>query len=309
VRDLRPAQEVCEQCHWPEKFYASNKVIRDHYMADSTNSHWQLSMLIHVGGRFSSAEHSGIHWHIAENNQVTYVASDSSRQSFDQVSWIKDGAPVIYSRGGSPLPDSVLAARRARGMERVMDCMDCHNRPAHIYKSPMEAVNEALVSGRLDPNLPWIKRQAMEALSRPYANPEEAREAIARDLQAFYAKSQPPEVVQEIVAAVQEIYAQNMFPEMNVRWDHYPDNRSHFLFPGCFRCHGSDLATPDGRTISADCNMCHSVVAQGFSGTGQNTAGFSGLGFRHPVDIEGAEREMPCYNCHIGDASLYDAFR
>jgi hypothetical protein len=110
------------------------------------------------------------------------------------------------------------------------------------------------------------------------------------------------------VAAVQRIHELNMFPEMQVRWSRYPDNRGHFLFPGCFRCHGSDLRTSEGAFISADCNLCHSIVAQGAPDSLERAMTAEGLEFRHPVDIEGAERDMPCYDCHTGDASNFMEF-
>lgn len=306
IENLRPAQEVCEQCHWPEKFYAATQVTRDHYLGDQENSHWRLEMLVNVGGTAHAGEGraSGIHWHIDAGNRITYVAGDSARQAFDQVSWKRGNEEVVYTRSGAPMSDDELAAKRKKHLVRTLDCMDCHNRPAHVYKAPVTAVNEAMAAGRLPADLPWIKREAVKALSRVYLTEAGARDSIALALRGFY-QGEGVGLPEAAVGAVQAIYAQNTFPEMKARWSRYPDNRGHSMFPGCFRCHGSDLATPDGRTISKDCDLCHTIVSQGFVAGVPDSVVHKRLEFQHPMDIGGAERETPCFECHQGDDSLY----
>jgi nitrate/TMAO reductase-like tetraheme cytochrome c subunit len=305
IHDLRPAQDLCEGCHWPEKFHATGQFTRDHYLGDRENTHWRIDLLVNVGGTSASPEGraSGAHWHVDPDNKVTYVASDSSRQGIEAVIVSKPGSTMTYTPGGTPLSDSVLAQKRSRGLVRTMDCMDCHNRPSHIYLSPMEGVNAAMTSGRLDRNVPFIKRQAVEALSKVYATPEGARDSIALSLTGFY-REQGITLPDGVVQAVQEVYAQNMFPKMKVRWDRYPNDIGHFFFPGCSRCHGSDLATPEGRTISSDCSNCHTIMAQGVVQNGQAPTDFQGK-FKHPIDIGGAEQTMRCFDCHSGDGSIY----
>ncbi len=306
IEDLRPAQEVCEECHWPQKFFPATQVIRDHFLSDRENSHWRINLLVRVGGTSASPEGrpTGIHWHIDEANHMTYVASDPSRQAFDQVTWSRGGREVVYTRTGEPLPDSVLVHKVAEKLVRAFDCMDCHNRPSHRYRSPAETVNEAMASGRLDPSIPWIKRKAVEALSRSYATTAGARDSIALALDSFY-REQGIALPGEAIAAVQDIYTKNIFPEMKVRWDRYPENRGHFIYPGCFRCHGSDLRTEQGERISDDCNLCHQIASQGFVDAIGDTLIAAGLPFRHPADIGGAETEMPCMDCHTGDDSIF----
>ena len=45
-----------------------------------------------------------------------------------------------------------------------MDCMDCHNRPAHKFSAPNDAIDKAMAQGRIDPSMPWVKNNAVEAL-------------------------------------------------------------------------------------------------------------------------------------------------
>ena len=64
--------------------------------------------------------------------------------------------------------------------------MDCHSRPAHMIKTPNEAVDIALATGRLNPKTPWIKSKVVAALVKPYKTRAEAEQGIALDLQASY---------------------------------------------------------------------------------------------------------------------------
>ena len=69
---------------------------------------------------------------------------------------------------------------------RTMDCMDCHNRPAHTYQSPNDAVNLAMSLGNIDSNLKWIKTNAVYTLTRKYTNETHALQSIATHLASQY---------------------------------------------------------------------------------------------------------------------------
>ena len=123
---------------------------------------------------------------------------------------------------------------------RTMDCMDCHNRPAHTYQSPNDAVNLAMSLGKIDRTLPWIKTNAVYVLTRNYTNETQALQSIATALaQSYPADKYPGQQlsVRAAIDAVQQIYQDNFFPEMNASWDKYPNNIGHKDWPGCFRCH------------------------------------------------------------------------
>ena len=99
------------------------------------------------------------------------------------------------------------------------------------------------------------------------------------------------------IEAVQQIYRDNFFPEMNASWDKYPNNIGHKDWAGCFRCHDGNHKTADGkRSIKAsDCNTCHTILAQG-SGEELNLLSPGGQKFKHPGDpVDGA-----CNDCHTG---------
>jgi hypothetical protein len=282
VKNLRPAQETCEQCHWPQKFYGAVERMRTHFKYDDKNSPWTIRLLLKVGGGDPShGPVGGIHWHMNVANTVEYIATDEARQI---IPWVR-----MTDRQGKETVYSSTNATPA-GTIRRMDCIDCHNRPTHIFRSPDEAVDSSMALGRIDPGFPSIKKAAVEVLAADYTTTDEALQTIAQKL--------PVSAVPE----VRQIYRDNFFPEMKSRWKVYPNNIGHFEWAGCFRCHDDQHASADGKKISADCNTCHTIIAQG-AGTDLQTVSAQGLDFQHPSEELGdAWKGMKCNECHNGGA-------
>ena len=294
VHNLRPAKETCYTCHWPEKFFGATELKRTYFRADEENSPWTIQMLLKVGGGGSGhgPHPQGIHWHVTADNKIEYIATDEKRL---EIPWIRmtnpDGSQTIFENPDNPLTPEQIASSEIR----TMDCIDCHNRPTHQFHSPERALNDALASGQLDATLPEIKRLASDALSDDYETEGEALAAIAESLSEAY----PADKAQEAIAAVQRIYSQNMFPEMKVSWKEYPDHIGHMNTPGCFRCHNGDHENEQGRTITRDCNACHTIIAQG-PGLDVESINTGGLPFKHPEDIDEEWKESRCDDCHDG---------
>jgi nitrate/TMAO reductase-like tetraheme cytochrome c subunit len=177
---------------------------------------------------------------------------------------------------------------------RQMDCMDCHNRPAHRYQTPNSAVNLAIFLDRIDRTLPFIKSNALYVLTQSYTNNTQALRRIATSLSQRYPNTPR---IRPTIEAVQSIYRGNFFPEMKASWQVYADNIGHKDWPGCFRCHDGLHKTPDGtRSIKAnDCNACHAILAQA-SGAEAEQLTPKGQKFNHP----GGEVEGSCNDCHTG---------
>ena len=132
VRNLRPARETCEACHWPEKFTGDRLQIMNKYADDENNTPSKTVLLVHIGG----GNGRGIHGvHVGPGITIRY-ASDESRQKISWVSYQKGASPAIaYSvEGFKPEMLNSLTTR-------VMDCMDCHNRPSHTFQLPERAVD------------------------------------------------------------------------------------------------------------------------------------------------------------------------
>ncbi len=302
VENLRPAQETCEQCHWPRKFYGAQLKVFYHYGSDEKNTPRQIRMLINTGGGDpATGAPNGIHWHMNISNEITYIARDKKRQDIPWVQ-VKDmqGRVTVYQSKDNPLkPDEI-----AKMPKRRMDCVDCHNRPTHIYVAPDRSVDEALLARRLDSSLPFIKQQSVEALTADYKSTDEAMQAIATKLENFYQQKYPDVFkakqleVRGAIAEVQRIFRGSIFPEMKVDWRVHPNNIGHFMSAGCFRCHDDSHVSADNKRVTKQCDVCHTVIGEEMSG--QPVIGSTqGMQFKHPVDI-GDITQVNCSDCHNG---------
>lgn len=266
VHGLRPARDTCEQCHRPEKFHGDKLVVRDKYLEDESNTHVKTVLLLKIGSAGDRAADShGIHWHVAPENEITYTAADWQRNVIPEVSQKSpNGKKIIYR---SPDADEQVASAEHL-QERVMDCIDCHNRPSHIYLPADQAVNNKILANLIPNNLPYIKQQAMKVIQVEYKTQDEARSAIATGLSQYY-KSNHADIyqnsraqVEKAIAGVQEAYLENVFPEMGIQWDTYSSNLGHTNEMGCFRCHNEEHESSSGEVISMDCDACHTILAE-----------------------------------------------
>jgi hypothetical protein len=233
------------------------KVITKHEN-DVANTPTQTVLLLHVGGQ-QGTRTRGIHWHVDPGVKIRFQA-DPKRERIAQ---IELSAPGDVRR--------TYETKEKAGADaawREMDCVDCHNRPTHIYRTAEDEVDGALASGHVDGKLPFIRREALKALKAEYPSQDAARAGIKAALEAFYAKEAPDVLASQraaLDAAVTEvgaIYARNVWPQMKITWGTYPSFLGHEQAPGCFRCHDGEHAAKDGRTISNDCDLCHQVLAQ-----------------------------------------------
>jgi len=300
IENLRPAQETCEQCHWPQKFFGNAERVNEHFFSDEENTPWNIRLLMKIGGGDPELGRvGGIHWHMNINNTVEYVATDHARQV---IPWVRvtdgEGNVTVFQSETAPPTEEELASLAPR----QMDCIDCHNRPSHVYRAPARAVNLAMSTGRISPGLPSIKLRATQLLTAEYETTEAALEAISAALSSEYGGSADPAVVEEAAGELRKIYETNFFPEMKVDWRVYPDNVGHTLYPGCYRCHDGQHTSPDGRVITHDCNACHVIIAQGGAEAAE-TLTPAGLEFVHPVDISELWKVVNCSECHTGGAS------
>lgn len=291
VVNLRPARETCEKCHWPQKFLGNVDVTFEHVKSDRKNTPYAVRMLMHVNTGRPGSPTGGIHWHVSPDATVEYYAADADRQD---IVWMRvtnkqDGSSKIFRNDefkGEPPPGSI----------RVMDCVDCHNRPAHVFPTVNESVEHAIALGRISNGLPYVKRSVVSALvQEDITSSAQAPGQIAEFLRAKY-KDAPG--VAETIAEAQRIYAETIFPERKADWRVYPNNIGHKDWPGCFRCHDDKHKTASGETVRAsDCASCHTIIAQG-SGTELEALSARGLEFKHPGGDYDAD--LSCADCHNG---------
>lgn len=304
VQSLRPAQQTCEGCHWPEQFFGQKLTNRTYYRTDEGNSPWTISLLVNVGGgNPRTGDLEGIHWHMLSGKDVEYIATDEDRQ---EIPWVRvtdttTGEVTVYTDADEDFPDPANEDTEVR----LFDCMDCHNRPSHSFQPPATAMNLEISRGSISRDLPFVRDVGLELLNADYETTEEATDAITVGLAGFYADQYPDQAagLSEKIAAATDallrVYENNFFPEYKTDYRARVNNLSHFVNDGCFRCHSSDLESDAGATISADCESCHSIVAQGptddLSTIEDDLAGFK---FEHPVDIGGVWETVKCTQCH-----------
>jgi hypothetical protein len=210
---VRPAREICEECHSPQKVQGDKLKIIRHYGDDEKSTEKTTVLLVKIGSKIHKA-------HVGRD--IEYTGDKPDPQTIATVT--VDGK-TYTAQDASPEP-----------VKRKMDCMDCHNRSGHDFETPEVAVDRAIAEGRLDRSRPFARRDAVAAL-------------------------QGKSPVGQQPVAVQQIYAANVYPSINITWGTYPNNIGHTAFQGCFRCHDGAHLTKSGDAITQDCSACHEIIA------------------------------------------------
>ena len=260
VHNLRPARETCETCHWPQKYGEDRLRVFQKFAEDESNTGTKTVMLVKIGGGNHGV---GIHGtHLGPGVRIRYAHSDEARQT---IPWVEygnqtNGRKTTYLVSGAK-PDAAGLAIRD------MDCMDCHNRPAHTFELPERAVDQAMSAGAISAALPFAKKTSVALVKGNYASRAEAATQIPAVFAKYYRESYPAVYGQRLEditrsgQGVLAVYKRNIFPEMKVTWGLYPSNVGHTDFPGCFRCHDEQHVAGDKKTISQDCSACHNMLA------------------------------------------------
>lgn len=309
VRDLRPAQETCEQCHWPKHFYYPKTIRRDYYLADEKNSKYTIEMSMHVGGgNIEVGNVEGIHWHMNLANEIYYYTTDNSRQI---IPWVKSKSLVTGRETIYKLPDYEIDPEILRTNQlRKFDCIDCHNRPSHKFHPPAKMVNLYLSMGRIDPSIPYIKNVAVQALEANLTTTENVYSSINKFVWTFYENKYPnlsehySNLVQNAVTEIAEIFSNNYFPKMKASWRSFPDNIGHLHSPGCFRCHDGNHVSPEGKVLTNDCNACHTFKSEILPGEPHKPIQVVN-DFVHPGGDDEAIKRQNCVFCH-GSKSFFE---
>jgi hypothetical protein len=303
IANLRPARETCEKCHWPQKFYARSLRTQRGYLTDSVNTEWNISMLMKTGPTYSSLGLvEGIHWHINPNVKIEYIASSNDRESIPWVRYtnLTTGEVQIFQDTTNILDKKV---KDSLGI-REMDCMDCHNRPSHAFKSAPVYVDNAMVKGDIPKELPFVKKIAMNVLKGPFGTTDSAMIFIRDSVTNFYKKAYPDIykkdniLIDQAIKGIQEGFAKNVFPEMRVTSEKYLNHIGHLESDGCFRCHSDRHKSDKGKIISKDCNLCHTIIAQGTTKDMKVASVNEVMEFVHPIDIKDNWKTYFCSECH-----------
>lgn len=297
IENLRPAQDTCEHCHWPGRFSGAVERVRTHYAADDENTPVRYRLLMKVGGGHADqGQPSGAHWHVSGDWKVEYLATDEKRQDIPYCRVTYDDGRVEEFAAKDFDRSSLLESKL-----RIMDCLDCHSRPSHVFKSPNRALDEAIDNGLISAKLPGIKRAAVKAFSQEYKTREEAQSGIDAVLDD-YVKSQTltpeqQELMREARHNIKRVYSTNFFPEHGVDYRAFIDNLGHFEFKGCERCHDGEHQSLNGtKVITKNCDNCHTIVGQAFDAEEVAQMKYGVRAFEHPEDPVNLKKN--CSSCH-----------
>jgi nitrate/TMAO reductase-like tetraheme cytochrome c subunit len=246
---LVSSAETCEQCHAREKVISPRLRVIASYKDDEANTRTSTVLLMRIGIIHAA--------HVGPGVRIRYAAADKKRQTIPRVEYsnTKTGAMRSYLAMGTTA-DSVRSLPTFE-----MQCVDCHNRAAHVFELPDRAVNQAMAAGQIAASLPFVKKESVELLKT------NSSEKIPEALHTFYLQKHPDAAakqraeIQAAGAALAAIYERNVFSDLKVTWGTYPNNLGHTDDPGCFRCHDEAHLTTDKKTISQDCSLCHQPVA------------------------------------------------
>ncbi len=263
VEHLRPAQDTCEECHWPEKFH--NKKVKRliSFSNDDQVNPESQKIVLNIGGRNPiTNDFEGIHWHVSDNVKVEYESLNETRTLIGRVKVTRpSGLTEEYSLEG------VEGENDSTAKWRTMDCIDCHNRPTHLYDALEPKVDFGLYSKKIDPAIPGVREDSLAVLQQEYGSREEAKEQILETLLLLQKERNGLDFVAENEEGLHstgtyllEAYLANIWPRMDITWGTYKGHIGHQNDEegfGCFRCHDDEHQTKSGRTIPQSCDLCH----------------------------------------------------
>lgn len=234
--------DTCERCHAPmSPDREVKRVFREH--KDNEGSTELATTLMVFSGKD--------HWHTRPNVVVEYAATDDTLGRIPYVRVTDSGKVTEY------FAENVTAPPAGRPVRR-MDCLDCHNRPAHTLAStPAQVVDQAIIRGEISQKVPFVRSEMVDALSEERPAGVDGSQAIAERLTKTFGTETPE--AREAVQAALRLYRANVFPQMKITWGTYANQLFHVEDSGCFRCHDDThvaKGNPD-KKISQDCELCH----------------------------------------------------
>ena len=268
--DLPPVADTCLRCHSLERLATVNLVTRTTFTEDQANTRQFVGLMIRPGSGDVADVNRSVHWHVLSD--VQFRAPATNAQKIDYVAVTRSDGTVeeFIAQDKVGVAEDVgpdIAKIKATEPDQKMDCITCHNRVGHPIPNPGLSTDARLVSGQIDPTLPFIKREAMRILWSAFPDVPTA-DAEADKLASFYSLNYPAvaatqsAAIGQAVAQIKLLYRLAATPDMKVTAASYPDNLGHLDFPGCFRCHdGGHFLVKDGaitkEVIPSTCDTCH----------------------------------------------------
>lgn len=259
-----PAETTCLDCHQPTRFEPLMYKEFPHYATDPQNTRTVNRLILKTGsGQEDRSVGPYIHWHAT--GEVWHLALDAREQI---IPYVRVVLPDGSTREYYDITTDYTPEKLGGTFLQRMDCTTCHNRVAHRLDTPDTAVDQAMAQGRLDAEIPFLKREAVRLLSAQHTTLDEGLEAIA-SLPQIYQENYPDawrehaQAIRDAVPVLQGIFRQTHYPEQDLTPFSHPDNIGHREWAGCFRCHdGKHLTLTGDRVIPYACTTCHTVPVQ-----------------------------------------------
>jgi hypothetical protein len=242
---LVSSAETCEKCHSRALDAGTPLRVISKFRDDEANTPIRTVLVMNAGEIHRA--------HLGPGVEIRYRA-DAKRQTIPSVEYSN-------TRTHETRTYTSTGANNSNTAEYLMQCADCHNRQGHAFAQPEEAVDNAMAQGRIPLGLPFAHKTAVEILKYDPASGIEAA------FTAFYREKYPDIAAKrtaDIASAGKTLLTlqqRNVFPDLGVKWGAYPNNLGHADNAGCFRCHDESHATPQKKTISQDCGLCHNPLA------------------------------------------------
>ena len=335
--DLPSVEVTCMKCHSLDALVENGGpvklVLRPRYRSDATNTREMIALVLRPAGLGATSGVRGVHWHVQQKVEFTRSEENPQKIGWVGVTFDSGRTKQFVSRSEvSVVEDAQGDVERLKKTAtiRTMDCIECHNRIGHGVPSVSRVVDEAIAAGKISPNLPYIKRNALVLLNASYPSTEAADKAIA-GIRRGYAARYPlvlkmqGKAVAQAVDELQRLYRLVATPEMRVTAATYPNNLGHETSPGCFRCHdGAHNRVVNGKltreTIPSACATCHTFPQVGSSVTSVPFFGKPNDGhkdklwvFNHKSQVAssdpagtscgGCHTRSYCENCHKSGAA------
>src|SRR5690606_3768676 len=149
------------------------------------NTPLKTVLLMRVGG-LAGRESQGIHWHVDPANTIRYRSDESREEIFEIELTSRDGRTDRWFAPGAGEGEAA-----ATGVWRTMDCVDCHNRPSHTFRTPEREVDHAIETAHIAADLPFVRREGLRLVGATWADKAAAEAGIRDGLTAFYAAEYP----------------------------------------------------------------------------------------------------------------------
>ncbi len=268
--DLPPVADTCLRCHSLERLATVNLVTRTTFTEDQANTRQFVGLMIRPGSGDVADVKRSVHWHVLSDVQFRAPAANAQKIDYVAVTRADGTVEEFIAQDKVGVAEDVgpdIAKIKATEPDRKVDCITCHNRVGHPIPNPGLSTDAKLVSGQIDPTLPFIKREAMRILWSAFPDVPTA-DAEVDKLRSFYSLNYPDvaatqaTAIGQAEAQIKLLYRLAATPDMKVTAASYPDNLGHLDFPGCFRCHdGGHFLVKDGavtkEVIPSTCDTCH----------------------------------------------------